>query len=306
MVGSNFTGAVGSEAQPAVRFLVADTGVGIASRDRERLFEAFQRLRSGQSGSGLGLAISRELVRLLGGRLHLHSRPGAGSCFGFRLPVTVLPATAPDPAPPVVGYAGPRRRLLIVDDEAAQRSLLRDLLVPLGFEIQLAGDRAGALVWLASAPPSLVLMDLALGGDSGHDLTRLLRQRLAPTPLPVVAISALPPAQAHAEETGFDAYLLKPVTVDGLIDAIGQSLGLTWLHAAPSIPFLGTPPRLELDTVMELVRWGEWQQVEEWCEDLLAGRPDLGDFVDRLRVEIASRQPQGLLAWLASIRAASH
>ena len=292
--------AVGDTDHPQLRFLVADSGIGIASRDRARLFEAFQQLRPGQPGSGLGLAISRELVRLLGGRLRLHSRPGVGSCFGFAIPVTMPLAGAPAVAQPMLGYAGPRRRLLVVDDQPAQRTLLRDLLAPLDFQVDLAADRAQALQLATANPPALVLMDLNLGGDSGLAVARALRERLAPAPPPVIAVSALPPALAD-DDASFTTHLLKPVTPDALLGAIGESLGLAWL-AGPEPP---PPPRLELDTLTELVSWEDWQQIDEWCDDLAAGQPALAGFAGAVRSRAASRTPGPLLAWLDGVRTRS-
>ena len=292
--------AVGGGSRPRLRFLVADTGTGIAPADRSRLFEAFQQLRPGQPGSGLGLAISRELVRLLGGRLRLHSRPGTGSCFGFSITVARLADGTADTEQPMLGYAGPRQRLLVVDDQFEQRALLRDLLAPLGFQVDLAADRAGALRCAAAMPPALVLMDLNLGADSGLAVTRTLRRLLAPARPPVIAVSALPPAPSDAGDS-FEAHLLKPVTPTALLSAIGECLGLDWLAApGPSLP-----PRLELDTLMELVQWQDWQQVSEWCDDLAAGQPEYSDFAGAVRARAAARRADALLDWLGNIRAGS-
>src|SRR5690606_335499 len=98
-------------------------------------------------GAGLGLAISERLVNLMGGRLHVESQPGIGTRFWFdvQLPVGDAPALASAAPRIVTGYRGPRRRVLVVDDEASNRELLRDLLSGLGFAVAEADGGLQAL-----------------------------------------------------------------------------------------------------------------------------------------------------------------
>ena len=113
-----------------IRFAVADTGRGIREEDLGQLFQPFRRMDDpdqATEGAGLGLVISRRLVELLGGELRVESTFGRGSRFWFALP---LPATdAPERAPtaptaPIIGYRGPRRRVLIADDKRENLSLI--------------------------------------------------------------------------------------------------------------------------------------------------------------------------------------
>jgi hypothetical protein len=112
-------------------FTVSDTGRGIAQADQERLFAPFEQYDHGRDGSGLGLAICREFAGLLGGELSLASAPGRGSRFRFRLPVQVPAAAVADRdsgLAPIVGYAGPRRCVLVIDDSEMNRLLMAGLL----------------------------------------------------------------------------------------------------------------------------------------------------------------------------------
>ena len=136
-------------ANGGIRFEVSDTGVGIAADELDNIFLAFQQARGSDAtqGTGLGLAIAQRLVGLLGGELCVQSTPGSGSRFWFELPLPEVAsdgATAPAFAPlastlkhaPITGYSGSRRRLLVVDDEPTNRNVLRELLTPLGFNLE--------------------------------------------------------------------------------------------------------------------------------------------------------------------------
>src|SRR5208282_2098152 len=137
-----------------VRFEVEDSGPGISQQDCQRIFLPFVQgsRASARAGTGLGLAICKQYVELMGGQIGITSEPGKGSVFYFSLPVSVLPSVA-EPEEwkhgRILGLAEgqPRYRLLIVEDQAENRLLLRRLLDPLGFELSEAvnGKEAVAL-----------------------------------------------------------------------------------------------------------------------------------------------------------------
>ena len=133
-------------------------------------------------GSGLGLAISRQLVRLMGGEIHVASEPGRGTDFSFELQLQVVRAALGGPSAQgcVIGYEGPRKRILIVDDMPANRLVLWDMLRPLGFEIEEAADGKQALEHARAWPPDLVVMGPGLEADAflakPLDRARLLRE----------------------------------------------------------------------------------------------------------------------------------
>ncbi|MCA0175247.1 MAG: response regulator [Proteobacteria bacterium] len=234
-------GAVRLEAAPGdapgwLRFAVIDTGVGIAAADLPRLFEPFVRGATGpcrgEPGAGLGLAISDRLARAMGGSLHAHSQPGQGSRFTLALP---LPALAPGEAqapPPqrITGYAGPRRRLLVVDDHADQRTLLRAMLAPLGFAIDEAASGPAALRALAQGVatglPDAVLLDIGMDGMDGWQTAQRIRAA-GLTALPIVVVSAYL-MEAQPEAPPVQAFVAKPVREAELLAALGRVLGLPW------------------------------------------------------------------------------
>ncbi len=231
-----------------IAFAVQDTGPGIDATDQARLFQPFEqatRSRPHAPGAGLGLAISRALVERLGGSLFLSSEPGHGSTFAFSVP---LPAVAPDPTVAtrsrrLTGYDGPRRHVLIVDDHAINRSLLTDLLVPLGFTCSEFPSGEAALAHLALIPhaawPDLAILDVRMQGLDGLELTRRLRQHSPHPALKILLTSAsvltFDPAQGRA--AGCDDFLPKPFRTADLVEKITALLALTWRSADSASPF---------------------------------------------------------------------
>ncbi len=243
-----------------IAFAITDTGPGIDATDQVRLFQPFEqatRSRPNAPGAGLGLAIARALVERMGGTLTLDSAPGRGSTFAFAI---TLPVVAPDPARlqpgrRLTGYAGPRRHVLIVDDHAVNRSLLTDLLVPLGFScIEFSsGESAlsslpasvGQALRLPSGPPSappwpdLAILDVRMDGMDGLELTRRLRAHPRGAELKILLTSAsvLTFDPAEGRRAGCDDFLPKPFRTGDLVEKIGALLELTWHHAESATPF---------------------------------------------------------------------
>jgi len=250
------------------RFAVVDTGVGLGVEDRARLFQPFEQARSGrpsEPGTGLGLAITLRLVQLLGGELQLASEPGRGSQFSFALalPVVAAPETATRPMQPLTGYAGPRRRILVVDDNAVNRSLLTDLLAPLGFAVT---EYASAEEMLAAGPGELrgdlAFLDVKLPGIDGLELARRLRARGDSRALPIVFTSAsvLTFDRAAAEAIGCPDFLPKPFAEPQLNALLLRLLKLEWRHgAAPDARerAAATSPRALLEQLLALADSGD-------------------------------------------------
>lgn len=225
-------------------FSISDTGPGISTADQARLFQPFEQAREARPaapGTGLGLAISRALVERMGGTLTLDSTPGKGSTFSFAV---TLPAEAePSHAPAsviVTGYEGTRRRVLIVDDHAVNRSLLSDLLAPLGFacsEVASGEDALARLVEGREPWPDLAVVDLRMDGMNGLELTRRLRALPRGPSLRVLLTSAsvISFNPADARTAGCDDFLPKPFRAADLIAKLGQLLALTWHEAGPAV-----------------------------------------------------------------------
>ena len=214
---------------------VHDTGAGIADAFLPHLFEEFKQASMGidreHEGNGLGLTITKRLVELMGGRIGVESTPGKGSVFTVALARTYEePAPKPEgprpvaPAPvrtaPIALSARPR--VLAVEDNADTRRLIERTLAEY-YDVETAPDAEHALRLAASAWFDVVMLDIQLGGGPGGlDLLRDLRAMSAYAHAPILAVTAyaLPGDEERFLAAGFDAYLPKPFTRDGLFWAI--------------------------------------------------------------------------------------
>ena len=217
-------------------FEVRDTGIGIADKDLKALFQPFAQVGDAQrrlGGTGLGLLISRQLVRLMGGDIVVESQRWQGSVFRFELDVLVAgAATVATPVTRVIGYVGARVKVLVVDDLAENRAVLRDMLGPVGFEISEAADGREALEIAQRQQPDLILMDVFMPDMDGRQTTMRLRQLrdLARVPIIVVSASALGGDEESSLAAGANAFLAKPVNEHRLLELIGRLLEMEWIR----------------------------------------------------------------------------
>jgi signal transduction histidine kinase/CheY-like chemotaxis protein/purine-cytosine permease-like protein len=273
------------------RFEVADTGPGMGPDELARVFEPFERGSAGGGGSGLGLTISRMLTDLMGGELTARSTPGEGSVFAVRLFLPGL-AAAPGAAPagPRHGYDGPRRRILVVDNEEADRTLLADLLQPLGFLVEGVASGEAALARLADAAvPRIdaVFIDLAMPGIDGWETIRLLRAAgHGDIPLAVVSANAFDRGLDHDVALAEPDFLVKPVRLARLLDWLGQRLDLSWSAAPPPAAPAGPevlPAAAQLQALRVLVGQGFMRGIQKKLDEIEAADGAAVAFVARLR-----------------------
>lgn len=216
-------------------FTIADTGIGIEQQDLTRIFAPFERgthpEAQRQKGIGLGLAITQALVHILGGDLAVSSEPGVGTTFTVRLMLSPVQASVQEvkSTRAITGYDGPPRSVLLIDDDPDQTSLLRGLLEPLGFTIHSANDGDRGLELARKHRPELVLLDVTMPGLSGWEVARRLRaMRGGDIRIIMVSGDAHEIRQGSAGFIAHDQFLIKPVDLDALIDAVGGLLGLHW------------------------------------------------------------------------------
>ena len=221
----------GDAGETGLRFEVSDSGVGLDAETLARVFQPFEQGHADtaqrQGGSGLGLAIARELVELMGGRLHAESTRGEGSRFSFVLPALPEPAIAsamPSAAEPRAGA-----RVLLVEDSEDLQIIGMAMLRSLGLQAVLAGDALTALRILATEPMDAVLMDIQLPGMDGLQATQRIREAEPPhRRLPVIALTAhaLESEAAASLAAGMDDHLSKPVELARLRSTLAR-----WLPA---------------------------------------------------------------------------
>jgi len=309
--------------QDRLRFQVEDTGLGIDEEDLAHIFEPFRQVgdrRYRADGAGLGLAITRTLVELMGGEIQVSSQPDRGSLFWFALDLptvdTLLPRERERP-PVIVGYQGERRRILVIDDRSENRSVLRSLLTPLGFELLEASDGEVGLKLAIQEHPDLVLTDLVMPVLDGFEVVRRLRRDRRTEDLPVIAVTAsvFDHHQTQSFAVGCNAFIPKPIRAEHLLEAIREQLGLNWLteaaltgsdasagadHDATPAPLRGPDPA-RAGELVDLARQGDVSGVEALLA-ALAADPALGAFVTRARELVAEFQLEEVeamaLPWL--------
>ncbi|WP_416666981.1 PAS domain S-box protein [Egbenema bharatensis] len=230
-----------SSASTPLRFVVSDTGIGIAPSEIESIFHAFVQTQAGKSlpeGTGLGLTISRKFVQMLGGDLMVQSTLGQGSTFSFTLPVR--PARSTDvsmvlPRPQVISLAPnqPLYRILIVDDQVENRQLLVSLFAPLGLEVREAANGQEAIAQWQQWQPHLIYMDLRLPLVDGYETARKIRATSQEQFPIIIALTAQ--ASSHdrtlALAVGCNDYLGKPIQTEILFSKMAEHLGLKYLYA---------------------------------------------------------------------------
>ncbi|MDF0733231.1 response regulator [Pseudomonas entomophila] len=197
---------------------VRDTGIGIDSDRLEMMFVAFQQADSSISrrygGTGLGLSIARTLAERMGGQLRGESRAGLGSTFTLEVPLTLASTpTALLPAPEQ-GHApaGEGRRILLVEDNPVNQSVIEAMLRSLGFEVAVAVDGAQAVDLVGQQRFAAVLMDCRLPQMDGYEATRRIRLLPHTTHLPIIALTAnaLQGDRERCLAAGMNDYLSKP------------------------------------------------------------------------------------------------
>lgn len=222
---------------------IQDSGIGIAAADQQRIFASFEQADNSMTrrhgGSGLGLAISRQLARMMGGDITVCSEPGRGSTFSLDLRFA-RPGTQPDAAtdakPATIAvsarfapHAG--ARVLVAEDEADNRILVRELLEQAGLSVDLAEDGRTAIEHARERPHALILMDLHMPGIDGIEAARAIRALPDHRHTPIVALTANVTAEARALclAAGINEHVAKPFTAEQLYAVV-----LRWLAPGPT------------------------------------------------------------------------
>ncbi|MCY0385877.1 ATP-binding protein [Robbsia sp. Bb-Pol-6] len=216
------------------RFEIEDTGAGIPDEQLQNIFLPFERGASAgrnDNGTGLGLTICTLLTEMMGGTLDVKSEVGRGTCFVLQLFLPEVHDPHRRAAHPhdVLGYHGPRKTVLVVDDLTEQRQLIARMLTPLGFSVMEAAGGPQALQLLALQAVDLIIVDVSMPVMDGFEASRLIRQnRLSAAPILVLSANAFDGDRSRGAAAGCDDYLAKPVRVPLLLEKIASLLRLEW------------------------------------------------------------------------------
>jgi len=217
-----------------LQFSVCDTGIGIPQDKHATIFESFTQADNSTTrkfgGTGLGLTIASQLVRLMGGRIWVESQPAKGSTFFFTVSFVARPDAVPDSS--VRALADLRgMRVLVVDDNAVNRRLLREILTHWKMEPVLVDRGQAALVAMIGAyregkPFPLVLLDFQMPDMDGFQVAAAIQEHAELTGSTIMMLSSVGQRgdAARCRELGIAAYLTKPIKQSILLDAIHTAL----------------------------------------------------------------------------------
>lgn len=218
-------------------FAIQDSGVGMSSEQKEKLFEPFQLNQpgtAGEQGSGLGLSIAKNLIQMMGGELRFESTLGQGSRFWFDLPFEnlspemtgVIDETCTSVKEPL-----PNRmrslQILVVEDNPTNQTVAQSLLERLGLRVQIAANGKDALALLNLTGFDLVFMDCQMPVMDGLETTKHIRKTPGLAKIPVIAMTAnvTEEDRQNCKRAGMNDFLLKPFLIEDLRAMIVKWLG---------------------------------------------------------------------------------
>ncbi|EAW36480.1 PAS domain S-box protein [Lyngbya sp. PCC 8106] len=272
-----------------IRFLVQDTGIGIPSEQIEKIFIPFEqvgdRFRKAE-GTGLGLAITQKIVSMMGSTLNVESVVGKGSKFWVDLDLhessewvdasLIMPAI-------IRGYKGKKYTILVVDDRWDNRSILINMLEPLGFQLVEATHGEEGVEKAIICQPDIIITDLVMPQMDGFEMTRKLRQipEFKHTNIIATSASVFSLDRQKSQESGCDAFLPKPLQLEDLLETLQTLLQISWIYEDNEIPTgmsysakydknvdVLLPDNSELIAVKEALEIGDFETIEQEAERL--------------------------------------
>jgi signal transduction histidine kinase/DNA-binding NarL/FixJ family response regulator len=262
-----------------VRFQVEDSGIGISQEDIEKIFLPFEQvgdIKKRSEGTGLGLAISHQIVTMMGANLQVQSRLGEGSIFSFEIELAETTAWTDTAniihSARVVGFKGEPKKILVVDDRWENRSVIVNLLQPLGLEMNEAKNGREGLEKAEQWQPDLVITDIVMPEMDGYEMIAQLRASVQLRNLPVIVSSANVFASDRQKSVDFGAsdFLPKPIQADNLLGILRRHLQLDWIYedkpesekaleqtaSASDDRQMILPPAEDLNLLQDLIRKG--------------------------------------------------
>ena len=247
----------------AIEIAVQDTGIGVPIAEQKAIFDEFHQAstttKGVKEGTGLGLAITKRLVEKHGGEIWVDSKPGAGSCFTFSLPLapsrTALQAVN---APSVENGQATRPPILVVDDEQSARELLVTYLRSEGFRTITARSGEEALTKARSLRPEAITLDIVMRGKSGWETLNQLKRDPLTASIPVIVVSVLDEKQT-AFSLGAAEYLVKPVSKRTFLEALARHLN--WPVDGSLRVLVVDDEQESLELVAEILRSGRYTPV---------------------------------------------
>jgi signal transduction histidine kinase/CheY-like chemotaxis protein len=288
-----------------LKFEVEDSGTGIEQKDIERIFMPFEQLANAtsQKGTGLGLAITRQFVNMMGGDIHVQSKPDEGSIFSFSIQVkhattdVDLISHGGPGGKTVISLADgePEWRILVVEDQLENQLLIQKILKQIGFQVKIAENGAKGIELFQTWQPHFIWMDRRMPVMDGLTATRKIRQLPGGDQVKIVALTAsvFKDQRDEVMEAGSDDFVRKPYRPEELYDCMARHLPLHYRYAEDG--------ELE-DEGSKLLNLSkqDMTQLSETLRDSLYGAAVIGDA--QSITEIIQTLPEAQIALASGLR----
>ncbi|NEU71574.1 response regulator [Hassallia byssoidea VB512170] len=273
-----------------IRFQIEDTGVGMSDEQLEKIFLPFEQVGSESrksEGTGLGLAITQKIISLMNSSISVKSQLGEGSIFSFDVELLTAPNWAETAKTfshgIIIGFSGQQRNILVVDDKWENRSVIVNLLEPIGFNIIEAKNGQEGLDKAVEFKPDLIISDLIMPVMDGFQMIQHLRRSPHLKEVVIIASSAsvFETDQHKSLDAGANEFLPKPVQVETLLEILRVHLKLEWLYEGnnqadnepdESISLASTtivpPPAEDLSRLYDLALKGRVKAIQDQVDRL--------------------------------------
>ncbi|MEG4960016.1 MULTISPECIES: PAS domain S-box protein [unclassified Microcoleus] len=261
-----------------IRFEIRDTGTGIAQDQLQAIFQPFEQVgdrRRQTEGTGLGLAISKRIVELMGSTIQVQSEMNVGSIFWFDVNLSQadewVKTSQIDHRGQIVGIKYRKPKIVVIDDKWANRSVISNLLSPIGFEVSEANDGQEGWEKILEVQPDLIVTDLLMPELDGFELIKRVRESENFKDIIIIVSSAsvFEIDQYRSLEAGGNTFIPKPVQATELLQKLQQYLDLEWVYEANEDPLaiasdtneLIAPPATEMEMLYELAMKGNFLEI---------------------------------------------
>ncbi|MEG3939697.1 PAS domain-containing protein [Microcoleus sp. S36b_A3] len=261
-----------------IRFEIRDTGTGIAQDQLQAIFQPFEQVgdrRRQTEGTGLGLAISKRIVELMGSTIEVQSEMNVGSIFWFDVNLSQadewVKTSQIDHRGQIIGIKDRQPKIVVIDDKWANRSVISNLLSPIGFEVSEANDGQEGWEKIIEVQPDLIVTDLLMPELDGYELIKRVRESENFKDIVIIVSSAsvFETDQYRSLEAGGNTFIPKPVQATELLQKLQQYLDLEWVYEANEEPLarssdtneLIAPPATEMEILYELAMKGNFLEI---------------------------------------------
>ncbi|MEG4054658.1 MULTISPECIES: PAS domain S-box protein [unclassified Microcoleus] len=302
-----------------IRFEIRDTGTGIAQDQLQAIFQPFEQVgdrRRQTEGTGLGLAISKRIVELMGSTIQVQSEMNVGSIFWFDVHLSQadewVKTSQIDHRGQIIGIKDRQPKIVVIDDKWANRSVISNLLSPIGFEVFEANDGQEGWEKIIEVQPDLIVTDLLMPELDGFEVIKRVRESENFKDIIIIVSSAsvFETDQYRSLEAGGNTFIPKPIQATELLQKLQQYLDLEWVYEANEEPQarssdtdeLIAPPATQMEMLYELAMKGNFLEIVKQALLLEEIDPQYIPFAKRLHQMAKDFQDEEILTFIQSYK----